>query len=65
MSGHAAPVVSSSVVVAVDVGKNVFALSVTDGARRSLMTPVDCAMTAPALREVVGRVLAVLPEGRR
>lgn len=62
MSVHAAPV-CSPVVVAVDVGKNVFALSVTDGAHRSLMKPVDCAMTGPALPEVVGRVLAVLPEG--
>ena len=63
MSVHAAPVLASTVVVAVDVGKNVFSVSVTDGSRRSLIRPVDCAMTAPALREVVGRVLAVLPEG--
>jgi len=36
---HAAPVTSSTVVVAVDVGKNEFAISATDAARKRLLKP--------------------------
>jgi transposase len=49
------------VVVAVDVGKTTFALSVTDAARCRLFGPVDFAMTASGLAEAVGCVRAVLP----
>ena len=61
MSVVAAPVSSSTVVVAVDVGKNCVALSVTDAARHRLFGPVEFAMTRPALEGVVARVGAVLP----
>ncbi|HET6626303.1 MAG TPA: IS110 family transposase [Nocardioidaceae bacterium] len=49
-------------VVAVDVGKNTVALSVTDAERHRLFGPVDFAMTRPALRGVVERVCGVLPD---
>lgn len=54
---------SSTVVVAVDVGKSSFALSVVDAERRRLLSPVDCSMTASAVREVIGRVGRLLPPG--
>ena len=60
MSINVAPVMAASV-VAVDVGKNTAALSVTDAARRRLLGPVDFAMTAPAVAAVLERVCAVLP----
>jgi len=56
-----APVSSSTVVVAVDVGKNCVALSVTDAGRHRLFGPVEFAMTRPALEGVVARIGAVLP----
>ena len=59
---HAVPVTSSTVVVAVDVGKTCVALSVTDTARHRLLGPVEFAMTAPALSAVVKRIVKVLPE---
>lgn len=59
---HAGPVTSSTVVVAVDVGKPCVALSVTDTARRRLLDPIEFAMTAPALSEVMARISRVLPE---
>jgi transposase len=51
------------VVVAVDVGKATFALSVTDAGRVRLFGPVDFAMTRRGLAEAVGCVGAVLPGG--
>jgi transposase len=57
----AASVSSSTVVVAVDVGKNCVALSVTDAGRHRLFGPVEFAMTRPALDRVVARIGAVLP----
>jgi transposase len=60
MSINGAPVMAASV-VAVDVGKNTAALSVTDAARRRLLGPVEFAMTAPAVAAVLERVCAVLP----
>ena len=60
MSINGAPVMAASV-VAVDVGKNTAALSVTDAARHRLFGPVDFAMTAPAVAAVLERVCAVLP----
>ena len=62
MFDHAAPVVPSTVVVAVDVGKNEFAVSVTDSSRRVLLRPrLGCPMTAPSLRSVVEQVQGLLP----
>ena len=58
---HAAPVTSSTVVVAVDVGKTSVALSVTDSARSRLLGPVDFPMTRPGLADVLARVQRVLP----
>ncbi len=62
MLSHAVVAVgSSTVVVAVDVGKTTFALSVTDAARCRLFGPGDFAMTGPGLAEALGCVRAVLP----
>jgi hypothetical protein len=55
--------VMAAAVVAVDVGKNRAALSVTDADRRRLLCPVDFAMTAPGVAAVLERVCAVLPAG--
>ena len=60
MSINGAPVMAATV-VAVDVGKNRAALSVTDADRRRLLGPVDFAMTAPAVAAVLERVCVVLP----
>ena len=60
MSINGAPVMAASV-VAVDVGKNTAALSVTNAERRRLLGPVEFAMTAPAVAAVVEWVCAVLP----
>ena len=49
MSINGAPVMAASV-VAVDVGKNIAALTVTDADRHRLFGPVDFAMTAPVTR---------------
>lgn len=58
---HAAPLMSSTVVVAVDVGKTTVALSVTDAGRHRLLGPLDFPMTAPGLAVTVKRVCEVLP----
>lgn len=63
MSVYGASESSCAVVVAVDVGKNTVALSVTDAGRRRLFGPVDFAMTGPGLADVVDRVRGVLPGG--
>jgi transposase len=60
VSVHAAPVTSSTVVVAVDVGKTSVALSVTDAERHRLLGPVEFAMTRSALTATVGQVRGVL-----
>ena len=62
MSINGAPVMAATV-VAVDVGKNKAALSVTSADRHRLFGPVEFAMTAPALAAVLERVCAVLPAG--
>jgi transposase len=49
--------------VAVDVGKNVLAVSATDAGRRRLFGPAEFAMTAPALRVATARLQEVLPAG--
>jgi transposase len=56
----ALPVVSR-VVVAVDVGKNTVALSVSDLERRRLLGPVEFAMTRPGLSCTLARVREVVP----
>lgn len=61
MSVHAAPVTSSTVVVAVDVGKSSVALSVADADRHRLFGPVQFVMTRSALTATLGQVRAVLP----
>jgi hypothetical protein len=49
---RAVPVCSSTIVMAIDVGKTEFAFSVTDAARRLLLKPrTGCPMTASSLRE--------------
>lgn len=61
---QAAPVTSSTVVVAVDVGKTEFAVSVTDTGRALLLKPrTGCPMTSPSLRQVVSDITAVVPAG--
>lgn len=61
MSVHAAPVTSSTVVVAVDVGKTSVALSVTDAGRCRLLGPVEFTMTRSGLAAVVAQIDGVLP----
>jgi len=56
-----APVTVSTIVVAVDVGKTSAMVSVTDGARRRLMGPVEFALTRSGLGAATQRVLAVAP----
>jgi transposase len=58
---HAVAVTSSTVVVAVDVGKSSAVLSVTDAARHRLLGPVDFSMTRSGVSRVVERVRGVLP----
>lgn len=59
MSVLNAPVTSSTIVVAVDVGKTSAIVAVTDGARQRLMGPVEFAMTRSGLGAAAQRVLAV------
>ena len=54
-------VVPSTVVVAVDVGKRSFAVSVSTADRQRLLGPVEVAMTRPGLDRLVEQVRAVLP----
>ncbi len=63
MSVHAAPVTSSTIVVAVDVGKTSAMLSATDSARHRVLGPVEFAMTRSGLVTAVHRVSAVIPSG--
>lgn len=61
---HAAPVTPSTVAVAIDVGKNEFAVSVTDASRVRLLKPLlGCPMTAPSMREVIVKIARSLPAG--
>ena len=53
---------SSMVVVAVDVGKNTVACSVTDEKRRRLFGPVDFAMTRSGLQTTLARIAEVVPD---
>jgi len=54
-----APVTTSTIVVAVDVGKTSLMVSATDDARRRLMGPVEFAMTRSGLVAATERVLAL------
>lgn len=54
---------ASTVVVAVDVGKNTVALSVTDEKRRRLLGPVDFAMTRSGLAGAVTSIAELVPAG--
>jgi transposase len=59
---QAARVTSSTVVVAVDVGKTEFAFSVVDAARVSLLKPrTGCPMTGPSLAQVIADITQVVP----
>lgn len=49
------------VVVAIDVGKNTVAVSVTDDQRRRLLGPLDFAMTRAGLAATVAKIEAVVP----
>jgi len=61
---QAAPVTSSTVVVAVDVGKVEFAFSVTDVRRIPLLKArTGCPMTGPSFAQVVAGIVEVLPVG--
>lgn len=60
MSVHVAPVTSSTIVVAVDVGKTSAMLSATDSARKRVFGPVEFAMTRSGLAATVHRVSAVV-----
>jgi transposase len=62
MSFNGAPVMAASV-VAVDVGNNTAALSITSADRQRLFGPAEFVMTVPALAAVLQRVWAVLPAG--
>jgi transposase len=53
--------VMAATVVAVDVGKNTAALSVTDAGRHRLLGPISFAMTAVGVSAVLDRVCGVLP----
>ncbi|GFM21537.1 MULTISPECIES: IS110 family transposase [Mycobacteriaceae] len=61
MSVHVAPVTSSTIVVAIDVGKTSALLSVTDAARRRLVDPFEFVLTGSGLTAAVTRVMAVVP----
>lgn len=63
---QSAPVTSSTIAVAVDAGKNEFAVSVTDATRKVLMRPrLACPMTAPSVRSVVEQIQRLLPPQAR
>jgi transposase len=65
VSVHAAPVTSSTIVVAVDVGKCSAMVSVTDAERRRLLGPVAVGMTRSEMSAVVDRIgTAVAPLGQ-
>jgi len=63
VSVHVAPVTSSTIVVAVDVGKASAMLSATDSARHRLLGPIEFAMIRSGLVAAVQRVSAVIPSG--
>jgi transposase len=58
---HVAPVTSSTIVVAVDVGKTCAVLSVTDAARHRLLGPSEFAMTGSGLANAAACAMAAAP----
>lgn len=65
MSVHGAPVTSSTIVVAVDVGKTSALFSVTDAARHRLIGPSEFVMTGSGLSAAAARATAVVPSAGR
>lgn len=65
MSVHVAPATSSTIVVAIDVGKTSALFSVIDGARRRLVSPSEFMMTGSGLTAAVALVAAVVPRDGR
>ncbi|MCV7054214.1 IS110 family transposase [Mycolicibacterium gilvum] len=61
MSVHVAPVTSSTIVVAVDVGKTSALLSVTDASRHRLFGPSEFAMNRTGLAAVTAEATASIP----
>lgn len=61
MSAHVAPVTSSTIVVAVDVGKTSALLSVTDAGRHRLFGPSEFSMNRTGLAAVMAQVVASIP----
>ena len=57
---HAAPVTSSTIVVAVDVGKSSALLSVTDAQRCRLLGPTGFALTCSGMSTVVERISSAI-----
>ena len=53
------------VAVAIDVGKNTVAVSVTDDQRKRLLAPWDFAMTRPGLAATIAQIQAVVPARAR
>lgn len=56
VSVHVVPATSSTIVVAIDVGKNVAAISATDSSRRRVLPPTHVALTRSGLDSVVTRI---------
>ncbi|WP_179476221.1 IS110 family RNA-guided transposase [Mycolicibacterium vinylchloridicum] len=65
MSVHEAPATSSTIVVAIDVGKTSALFSVIDAARRRLVGPSEFVMTGSGLTAAVARAAAVVPPDGR
>jgi transposase len=61
VSVHVAPVTSSTIVVAVDVGKTSALLSVTDASRHRLFGPAEFAMNRTGLVAVIAQATASIP----
>jgi transposase len=62
---HEAPVTSSTIVVAVDVGKTSASFLVTDASRHRLVKPSEFAMTGSGLTAAAARVTGVIPPSGR
>ena len=60
INGALAP---AAAVVAVDVGKTMAAVLVTDAARQRLLGPLNFPMTAVGVAEVISKTRLVLPAG--
>jgi transposase len=65
VSAQSAPVTSSTIVVAVDVGKTSALFSVTDTARCRLVAPSEFTMNRSGLSAAAARAMAVVPPSGR